>query len=151
LASTLTCRQINPSDDKGLSSLYKETDGPSLSFLRSLSDKPSGASWCALSGDQLIAAVWLNVFGDEAEIIDFRVDARMRQQGVGRYLLSEILNVLDLSGIKAVFLEVRRSNLAAITLYERAGFATIGVRNNYYETAKGREDALLMRHDSNKR
>lgn len=75
----------------------------------------------------------------------------MRQQGVGRYLLNEILNVLDLSGIKAVFLEVRRSNLAAITLYERAGFATIGMRNDYYETAEGREDALLMRHDSNKR
>ena len=151
MITALNCRRKTPSDDAGLTKLYEGADGPSLSFLQSLTDKPSGAAWCALSEGQLLAVVWLNVLQDEAEIIDFRVDVSMRRQGVGRYLLDETLNVLSLSGIKAVFLEVRRSNVAAITLYESAGFATIGQRNNYYETAFGREDALLMRHDSNKR
>ena len=142
---------MKPSDNAGLTKLYEGADGPSLSFLQSLNDKPSGAAWCALSEGQLRAVVWLNISQDEAEIIDFRVDIAMRRQGVGRDLLNETLDALNLSGIKAVFLEVRRSNVAAITLYKNAGFATIGQRNNYYETASGREDALLMRHDSNKR
>ena len=135
----------------GLTKLYDGNDGPSLPFLKSLNDKPSGVAWCVLSGGHLLAVVWLNIFKDEAEIIDFRVDISKRRQGVGRYLLDETLSALNLSDIKAVFLEVRRSNVAAITLYEHAGFATIGIRKNYYQTALGREDALLMRHDSNKR
>lgn len=114
-------------------------------------DKPAGAAWCALSEGRLIAVAWLNLFVDEAEIIDFRVDVSMRRRGVGSVLLGETLNALNLFGVNTVFLEVRRSNVAAITLYEHAGFATIGSRNNYYETASGREDALLMQHDSNKR
>ena len=151
MTTTLNCRRLKPSDNAGLIKLYEDADGPSLSFLQSLNDKPSGAARCAISEGQLLAVVWLNIFQDEAEIIDFRVNISMRRQGVGRYLLNETLRALNLSGIKAVFLEVRRSNVAAITLYENVGFATIGQRNNYYETASGREDALLMRHDSNER
>ena len=151
MTTVLNCRRLTPSDNEGLTKLYEGADGPSLPFLQSLNDKPSGAAWCAISEGQFLAVVWLNIFQDEAEIIDFRVNISMRRQGVGRYLLNETLRALNLSGIKAVFLEVRRSNVAAITLYENAGFATIGQRNNYYETASGREDALLMRHDSNKR
>lgn len=149
--TAISCRSINPSDDEGLSRLYDGTDGPSLSFLQSLMEKPSGAAWCALFEGRLIAVVWLNLFVDEAEIIDFRVDISVRGRGVGSVLLGQTLNALNLSGINTVFLEVRRSNVAAITLYEHAGFANIGSRDNYYETASGREDALLMRHDSNKR
>ena len=151
MTTILTCRRLQPSDNGGLTKLYEGADGPSLSFVQSLNDKPYGAAWCALSEGQLLAVVWLNIFQDESEIIDFRVDVSMRRQGVGRFLLNETLNALNVSGIKAVFLEVRRSNAAAITLYESAGFANIAQRNNYYETASGREDALLMRHDSNKR
>ena len=98
-----------------------------------------------------MAVVWLTVVGDEAEIIDLRVDLSMRRQGVGRVLLEETLKALTLRSVDRVFLEGRRSNAAAITLYERAGFAATGTRDNYYETASGREDALLMRYDSNKR
>jgi ribosomal-protein-alanine acetyltransferase len=151
LTTALKCRRLRPSDNARLTKLYEGGDGPSLSFLQSLNGKPSGAAWCAVSGDQLLAVVWLHVFQGESEIIDFRVDTSMRRQGIGRFLLNETLNALNVSGIKTVFLEVRRSNVAAITLYESAGFANIGQRNNYYETASGREDALLMRHDSNKR
>ena len=42
-----------------------------------------------------------------------------------------------------MFLEVRRSNQAAIVLYERAGFASLSVRHGYY--SHPREDALVMR------
>jgi ribosomal-protein-alanine N-acetyltransferase len=43
-----------------------------------------------------------------------------------------------------MFLEVRVSNVAAITLYEDIGFVEMSVRRGYYPAAKGREDAVLM-------
>lgn len=147
----LTCRRLAPSDSAQLSLIYQQTDGPSLTFLQELTRKPSGAAWCVVSSNRLIAVIWLNVLGDEAEIIDFRVDTSVRQRGVGRFLLGETLKTLNVSGVKSVFLEVRDSNVAAITLYEHAGFATIGRREGYYATSQGREDALVMRHDSIKR
>ncbi|WP_430929719.1 hypothetical protein [Pseudoalteromonas rubra] len=33
---------------------------------------------------------------------------------------------------------------AAIGLYHKAGFTEMGVRKNYYPSADGKEDALLM-------
>ena len=45
----------------------------------------------------------------------------------------------------AVFLEVRRSNGAAISLYTSLGFENIGVRKNYYKLPT--EDALLYKKD----
>jgi ribosomal-protein-alanine N-acetyltransferase len=150
-STDLTCRRLAPSDSAQLSGIYEQTDGPSLTFLLELTRKPAGTAWCVVSSNRLIAVIWLNVLGDEAEIIDFRVDTSLRQQGVGRFLLRETLKTLNVSGVKSVFLEVRGSNVAAITLYEHAGFATIGRREDYYPTSQGREDALVMRHDSTKR
>ena len=147
----LSCRRLAPSDAAQLSGIYEQTDGPSLTFLLELTRKPSGTAWCAVSSNRPIAVIWLNVLGDEAEIIDFRVDTSARQQGVGRFLLGETLKTLNVSGVKSVFLEVRGSNAAAITLYEHSGFATICRREGYYATSQGREDALVMRHDSIKR
>jgi ribosomal-protein-alanine N-acetyltransferase len=42
-----------------------------------------------------------------------------------------------------VFLEVRESNSAARTLYEKAGFEATGLRKSYY--ANPVEDAVLYR------
>jgi ribosomal-protein-alanine N-acetyltransferase len=52
--------------------------------------------------------------------------------------LARELNALNM------FLEVRASNVAAITLYDDIGFVEMSVRRGYYPTAKGREDAVLM-------
>jgi ribosomal-protein-alanine N-acetyltransferase len=43
-----------------------------------------------------------------------------------------------------MFLEVRASNIAAITLYEAVGFVEMSIRRGYYPATKGREDAVLM-------
>ena len=44
--------------------------------------------------------------------------------------------------IKYITLEVRVSNVAAISLYEKFGFKSIGVRKKYYQD--NNEDALIM-------
>jgi ribosomal-protein-alanine N-acetyltransferase len=80
--------------------------------------------------------------GDEAEILNIAVDESARGQGAGRALLDELLEHLRRSGVRQVFLEVRRSNQAAIGLYRDAGFRPLGVRPGYY--GRPREDALTM-------
>ncbi len=57
-------------------------------------------------------------------------------------LLSELIKEAGESGIKKIFLEVRESNIPAISLYNGFGFKQVGMRKDYYE--KPVENALLM-------
>jgi ribosomal-protein-alanine N-acetyltransferase len=79
---------------------------------------------------------------DEAHIVNFAVDKRVRRQGVGRELLSYLLNDLFKRGVRWVTLEVRRSNQAARGLYDGMGFQEVGIRAGYYPD--NQEDALVM-------
>ncbi|MDF3050419.1 MAG: alanine acetyltransferase [Pseudonocardia sp.] len=80
----------------------------------------------------------------EAEIHTIGVDPAFQGRGIGRALLRGLLVVAD--GVRAtVFLEVRTDNDVARALYEREGFAVVGLRRHYY-TPSG-ADAHTMRRD----
>lgn len=66
----------------------------------------------------------------EYEIHTIGVDPDFQGQGIGRSLLNRLL---EFAGDGQVFLEVRTDNQPAITLYESAGFANIGLRKRYYQ------------------
>jgi tRNA threonylcarbamoyladenosine biosynthesis protein TsaB len=83
----------------------------------------------------------------EAELLNIGVAKTAQRKGLGRALLKEMLATASNKNMKRVFLEVRPSNLAAIALYRRAGFAEIGVRHNYYRNGAGSEDAIVMAHN----
>ncbi|MDO5574715.1 MAG: ribosomal protein S18-alanine N-acetyltransferase [bacterium] len=78
----------------------------------------------------------------EGEITNVAVAKACRNQGIGTDLLAHVLQRGCEMGITAFTLEVRKSNLAAIHLYEKLGFVTEGLRKNFYE--KPCEDALIM-------
>lgn len=86
------------------------------------------------------ALVW--ILGSEAELIDLGVEPQLRRHGVGRELLSFVLNYVQESGATAVFLEVRAGNRAARQLYEALQFQVCGHRERYYSDG---EDAVLYR------
>jgi ribosomal-protein-alanine N-acetyltransferase len=69
------------------------------------------------------------------------VDPDDRRTGVASALLGELLERVD-DGAARYTLEVRRSNAAAIALYERFGFRSAGTRRRYYQD--NGEDALIM-------
>ena len=73
-------------------------------------------------------------------INNIAVSENYRRKGIARALLQKMLS--DLSGADSVTLEVRKSNAAAIALYESFGFERVGERRGFYE--KPTEDALLM-------
>jgi ribosomal-protein-alanine N-acetyltransferase len=78
---------------------------------------------------------------DEGEILDVAVHDDCRGLGIGRLLVEETLRLFRERGASRVFLEVRVSNEAAISLYRSLGFRESGRRTRYYENG---EDALLM-------
>jgi [ribosomal protein S18]-alanine N-acetyltransferase len=82
---------------------------------------------------------------DEGHILNFAVRKACRGQGLGRSLVREVLAELHSALVSAVYLEVRKSNLAARRLYESLGFSEAGVRKDYYRS--NMEDGILMRLD----
>lgn len=81
---------------------------------------------------------------DEASLFNIAVDPAFQRQGLGRQLLQHLIDELIKRDVLTLWLEVRASNLPAIALYEQLGFNQVSRRPNYYPTASGREDALLM-------
>lgn len=64
--------------------------------------------------------------------------------GIGTALLRWCETEAAAAGAQAIFLEVREDNDRARGLYRAAGFAEISVRKNYYRTATGRANAIVM-------
>jgi len=81
---------------------------------------------------------------DEATLFNIAVDPAFQRRGLGRHLLEHIITELTQREVLTLWLEVRASNLGAIALYEQLEFNEVSVRRNYYPTAEGREDALIM-------
>lgn len=79
---------------------------------------------------------------DEVHLLALATHPDVRRRGHGKRLLDHLLAFARANPYALVTLEVRRTNVPAITLYERAGFARVGVRPRYY--AEDNEDALVM-------
>ena len=78
---------------------------------------------------------------DEGNIANVAVAKEKRRRGFAEALLSELIREGEERGVRRYFLEVRESNLPAISLYEKKGFRRIGLRTDYYRNP--RENALL--------
>jgi [ribosomal protein S18]-alanine N-acetyltransferase len=86
---------------------------------------------------------------DEVHLLNIAVAPAHQRCGWAQTLLDAL--VLWARGLRAsvLWLEVRHSNSRAIAVYQRHGFASVGVRKNYYPAADGqREDAWVMRRDT---
>lgn len=81
---------------------------------------------------------------DEATLFNIAVDPAYQRRGLGRELLERVVDEVEKRGVVTLWLEVRASNVAAIALYESLGFNEATIRRNYYPTADGREDAIIM-------
>ena len=86
------------------------------------------------------AGAWL-VF-DEGQITNIAIRPSARRQGFGAKLTSALREECFKRGMHEIFLEVRISNLSALSLYRKLGFTVKGMRKNYYSEPK--EDAYIM-------
>ncbi|MEP6862415.1 MAG: ribosomal protein S18-alanine N-acetyltransferase [Deltaproteobacteria bacterium] len=78
----------------------------------------------------------------ELHVLAIATHPDLRGRGYAAQLLDHAIRQAIATGCSLATLEVRRSNVAAIALYERAGFKTVHVRARYYQDDG--EDALVM-------
>lgn len=79
----------------------------------------------------------------ETEIFNVAVAPGFRRRGFGKLLIEKFIETVREKESEQIFLEVRTSNLPAISLYEKMGFVFFGIRKDYYDDPK--ENAILMR------
>ena len=79
---------------------------------------------------------------EEAHIIMLAIHPSFQRQGLGQDLLLALLKSACERQLERATLEVRDSNLAAISLYQKFGFQEAGRRRGYYEDTG--EDALIL-------
>lgn len=89
--------------------------------------------------NKVVAFVLVEDALDFINIVDVFVDEVFRRRGIAFKIFEFIFNKYKDRDVKFM-LEVRCSNVPAISLYERLGFRKIYVRKNYY----GNEDAIIM-------
>jgi ribosomal-protein-alanine N-acetyltransferase len=81
----------------------------------------------------------------EAEILTVAVDPAARRRGWGAALVEMAAAIAREAAAVEMFLEVAADNVAAIGLYEAAGFGRVGLRKGYYPHPDGAKDAVVMR------
>ena len=84
---------------------------------------------------------------DELHLLNITVSPKLRKLGLGSRMMAAIEGVSAQQNIPRIILEVRPSNTAAVSLYQKLGYGQIGIRKNYYPADPqlgSREDALVM-------
>ncbi|MBR9727742.1 ribosomal protein S18-alanine N-acetyltransferase [Shewanella intestini] len=95
-------------------------------------------------GSALLGFAIVQQILDEVTLMDICVQPQSQGLGIGKLLLTNVIEQAKAHNGALIMLEVRESNLGAIGLYTAQGFKQTGLRKDYYPTADGHEPALLM-------
>jgi ribosomal-protein-alanine N-acetyltransferase len=105
-------------------------------------NRPISYLWALLVEEVPKAYICFWIVPGEAQLMNIAVHPGGRRKGLGRYLLSRMIEFGKSKTILAVWLEVRPSNVIARQLYEKMGFTETGRRPRYYRDTN--EDAIIM-------
>lgn len=93
-------------------------------------------------GKNFMGYIGIKAVIDEGYITNVAVYPQYRRMGVAAALLNKVFDFAKEKGLSFVSLEVRASNTAAVSLYQKTGFKEEGRRKDFYRLP--REDALIM-------
>ena len=100
--------------------------------------------WLLMSSSRNVGHGILSVAAGESHLLNVCVHPDFQGHGFGRILVEHVLARARAGEASTIFLEVRPSNVAACELYDKLGFNEVGIRENYYPSKVGREDALVL-------
>ena len=127
-------RKITDETTLGLVLTSLKEDFGQTEDLKSLSNREV---YGFFSEDTLLGyIVWLKVV-DVADILNLFVFPEHRKSGKATALLLATIDILKQTGIKTFYLEVKKSNKQAISVYEKVGFKVVREIKNYYENEDG--------------
>jgi len=135
-------RECKREDLDGILKIERENFSHPWSLSDFLSEISTGAlSLVAEIGGKVVGYIFCRIVVDTMDVNNLSVDRGFRRRGIAKMLLQECLDIALKRGVKTVFLEVRKSNAAAINLYKSFGFGLIAERKGYYRDG---EDALVF-------
>lgn len=109
-----------------------------------LLENPFCISLALESSGKFIGYAFLHIASDFSHLVNIAIEKNFRGIGLGEKFLRHILKVSRNAGVKRVVLEVRKSNIVAIKLYEKVGFSILREQKAYYQDG---ESALIMAYE----
>lgn len=103
-------------------------------------ERPDVDYFFQYDGKDMVGFLSLQRLFGEAELTNIALKKAYQGKGLARQLMASLEETDE-----PIFLEVRKSNTRAVTLYEKMGFHQVGYRKNYYQHPK--EDAILMKRE----
>jgi len=124
-----------------LDAFERELSLPFSRLIVAIQASTQTAARAAPEDTSLIGFLCRWMVADECHILNVAVHPQMRQQGIGKRLMQHALAEARTKKVQVITLEVRRSNLAARSLYRKLEFQERRLRRNYYGQG---EDAIVM-------
>lgn len=113
------------------------------SFAESLSREDTIFLVCEENTQTITGYIGMYLSFEEASITNVAVASQFRKKGCGEQLVIAAKAAAKAAGAESIFLEVRVSNVPAISLYKKQGFENLGIRKKFYEHPV--EDAIIMK------
>ena len=134
-------RSIEEKDLPQVISLHHELFKQEFNFEDYVQNKPFHYGIVIEENNQMVGYLVGQMIFEMSDLYYVAVHPNYRSKGYGNLLVEQLINEACQNDGDTMSLEVRISNQAAIRLYEKCGFISVGIRQRYY--ADG-EDALLM-------
>lgn len=87
----------------------------------------------------------ISVMYDHADILYVSTSKHFKRIGIANHILSLLINKCKELKLEAIFLEVRKSNIPAISLYTKCAFEKISERKDYYTSPT--ETAIILKRN----
>lgn len=116
-----------------------EIQNTSVSFPMALVRRPGDP---VVAEEEVVAYIIYWQIRDDVQVNNVAVHPDCRGLGLGEALMRYAIDRVRESGATFMTLEVRQSNVPALTLYKKLGFEVMGTRKNYY--TKPDEDAFVL-------
>ena len=111
-------------------------------FFQEIARRPDRVYLVAKVAGEVVGYGGLMTSGIESHITTIAVDPTFHRRKIGMRLMIGLIEAAIAKGANTVSLEVRRTNSAAQSMYQRFGFSPVGIRKGYYVETK--EDAIVM-------
>ncbi len=132
--SAADCRELAELDKRCFSTPWSER-----SFLEEAENSLATYLLAKVDGKIVGYCGFWRVSG-EAQVTNIAVLPEYRRQKIARNLAEKMLAICEED--EQIVLEVRKSNIAAISLYEKLGFTEAGIRKRFYRDPI--EDGITM-------
>lgn len=137
-------RKANVHDAINLSNMeikYFKNPWTKEQFMYEILENEFSTTLVAYDGNKLVGFLVYWILFDNGQICNICVENEYRNQGIASVLFDKADKAFKENQCFSITLEVRVSNVAAISLYEKRGFSKVCIKKGYYQDG---EDAYYM-------